>query len=139
VPLVVHAGDSISVSIQEQSPDVWQVSLTNNTTGQNYQVGAQYRSSHSSAEWIEEAPSAGRGGILPLDAFGVVTFSDASAMVGDQSLNLAQVNAQPIELQSPGGQPLVTVSGLGEDASSFTATRTSTADTVPQGRSTRSR
>jgi hypothetical protein len=60
-------------------------------------------------------------------------------MVGDQSLNLAQVNAQPIELQSPGGQPLVTVSGLGEDASSFTATRTSTADTVPQGRSTRSR
>ena len=67
MPLRVHAGDSITVSITEQSPDQWLIDFSNNTTGQTYQQTQQYTSSHSSAEWVEEAPSGGRGGgVLPL-------------------------------------------------------------------------
>jgi len=69
VPLQVHAGDSVSVSIAEQSPDQWLIHFVNNTTGQTYDTTQTYTSSHSSAEWVEEAPSGGgrRGGVLPLD------------------------------------------------------------------------
>jgi len=68
VPLAVAPGDSVTVSIDEQGEGSgsWQISITNNTSGQNYQTTATYTSTESSAEWIEEAPS-GPGGILPLD------------------------------------------------------------------------
>src|SRR5205823_10341559 len=60
VPLQVHPGDSITVSINEESTDQWLIHFTNNTTGQTYDTTQTYTSSHSSAEWVEEAPSAGR-------------------------------------------------------------------------------
>src|SRR6185312_14939849 len=69
VPLRVSPGDSVSVSITEQSTNNWLIEFNNATTGQTYQQKLQYASSHSSAEWIEEAPSAARAGILPLDDF----------------------------------------------------------------------
>jgi hypothetical protein len=137
VQLAVHAGDSITVSLTEQSPGTWQIALTNNTTGQNYQVSGQYQSSYSSAEWIVEAPSAARGGIMPLDNFGTISFSDASAVSNGQSVNLSDANAQPINLQNPGGQPLVMTSALDSDGASFTVTRTSTPDSSPGGRASR--
>src|SRR5207248_2553874 len=65
VPLQVHAGDSISVSITEQATDQWLIHFTNNTTGQTYDTTQQYTSSRSSAEWVEEAPSGGFGGGIP--------------------------------------------------------------------------
>ena len=80
VPLQVHAGDSISVSITEQATDQWLIHFTDNTTGQTYDTTQQYTSSRSSAEWVEEAPSGGRGGVLPLDNFGTIQFTDGSAM-----------------------------------------------------------
>ena len=49
--------------------------LANNTTGQTYDTTQTYTSSHSSAEWVEEAPSGGRGGVLPLDNFGTIQFT----------------------------------------------------------------
>jgi hypothetical protein len=135
VALVVRAGDSISVSLNEQSPGTWQVSLTNNTTGQSQQVTGQYDSSYSSAEWIEEAPSAGRGGPLPLDDFGTIAFSGASTLDGGQQVDLSQAGAQPIELDNADQQPLVTTSAIGSDGASFSVTRTSTPDSQPGNRS----
>jgi hypothetical protein len=38
VPLLVHAGDHISVSLTQQSPRVWLVSFANETSGRTYQV-----------------------------------------------------------------------------------------------------
>src|SRR5205823_1395812 len=80
VPLAVAPGDSVTVSIDEQGtgPGMWQIDFKNNTSGQTYQTMVQYTSSESSVEWIEEAP-AGRGGVLPLDNFGSVSFSGATA------------------------------------------------------------
>jgi hypothetical protein len=131
ITLAVHPGDSVSVSIDEQSAGTWQIAFTNNTTGQTYQTTVQYTSSNSSAEWIEEAPSAGRGGILPLDDFGSVSFSSASAVKDGQTVNLAESGAKPITLIGANQQPLAVPSAVGSDGSSFSVSRTDASATSP--------
>ena len=124
VPLRVHAGDSITVSITEQSPDQWLIDFSNNTTGQTYQQTQQYTSSHSSAEWVEEAPSGGRGGVLPLSNFGTIQFSGGSAVKDGQSLNIAAMGAKAITMIGDNEQALAIPSQLGGDGASFTVART---------------
>src|SRR5579859_422155 len=131
VPLVIHAGDSISVSLSEQSRGNWLVSLTNNSTGQTYQDTVRYSSSNSSADWIEEAPSAGRGGVLPLDDFGTITITGASAVKNGQNISLAASGARAIQLDSATHQRLASTSAVVADGSSFSVSRTSTPDTQP--------
>ncbi|HLG69956.1 MAG TPA: G1 family glutamic endopeptidase [Chloroflexota bacterium] len=123
IPLAVHAGDSVSVSISQTSPGQWQVTLKNNTTGQNYQQSIAYNSSLSSAEWVEEAPSARRG-IVPLDDFGTINFTGATTVKNGQQENISQAGGQPITMINTAGQPLATTSQLGADGSSFSVTRT---------------
>src|SRR5581483_8886647 len=101
VPLVVHPGDSVSVSISQSGPDTWDVSFTNNTSGQTYQQTVTYHSSLSSAEWVIEAPS-GRGGIAPLDNFGRVQITSAAAVKDGASVSLADAGAQPITMINGG-------------------------------------
>jgi hypothetical protein len=125
VPLRVHAGDSITVSITEQSPDQWLIDFSNNTTGQTYQQTQQYTSSHSSAEWVEEAPSSGRGGgVLPLSNFGTIPFSGGSAVKDGQSLNISAVGAKAITMIGDNEQALAVPSALSGDGASFTVART---------------
>jgi Peptidase A4 family len=137
VPLQVHAGDLVTVSISEQATNQWLIHFTNNTTGQEYQTTQQYRSSHSSAEWVEEAPSGGRGGILPLDNFGTVQFSSGSAVKDGQSVSIAATGAKAITMISTNSQPLAVPSALGDDGSSFSVARTdapaNTASPGPRG------
>jgi hypothetical protein len=125
VPLAVNPGDSVSVSISQlpQGQDQWQVAFTNSTTGQTYQVTEHYASSLSSAEWIEEAPSAARGRQLPLDTFGSISFSQGSTVKNGQTLNIAASGAQPITMVSRGNRQTVHPSSLGADGSSFTVTQ----------------
>ena len=126
VPLAVAPGDSVTVSIQEQGAGsgAWQISITNNTSGQNFQTSANYTSSESSAEWIEEAPS-GPGGILPLDNFNSVSFTGGSAILNGSDVNLSEAAATPITLVDANGQPLAIPSAIGSDGASFDVTRTS--------------
>jgi hypothetical protein len=126
VPLVVAPGDSVSVSITKQSAGAgaWQIAFKNNTSGQTYQATVQYTSSQSSVEWIEEAP-AGRGGILPLDNFGSVQFSEATASQNGKTVDLAQAGAQPITLLNATNQALAVPSPIASDGSSFKVARTS--------------
>lgn len=80
VPLTISAGDRVYASVREVAPDVWNIAITDLTTGTSYQTNAQYHSSHSSAEWIVERPLAITGkatGYLPLSNFGDVTFENA--------------------------------------------------------------
>jgi hypothetical protein len=125
VPLTVHPGDSVSVSIAQlpRAQDQWQVAFTNNTTGQAYQVTEQYTSSMSSAEWIEEAPSAARGRQMPLDNFGSVEFSATSAVKDGQQVTAAAAGAKAITMIDRSGQSLATPSGLATDGASFTVSR----------------
>src|SRR5579862_4353119 len=136
VPLPVSPGDSVSVSISEQSPGQWLVNLKDSTSGQSYQVTEQYNSSHSSAEWIEEAPSGGRQQV-PLDNFGTVSFSDASAVKNGQTVTPAQASAQPITMIDFSRQPAATPSALGSDGKTFSVSRTgsiSPTQAIPGGR-----
>jgi hypothetical protein len=126
VPLTVDPGDSIRVSIDQQGPETWLIAFTNISRGQTYEVSRRYASSLSSVEWIEEAPSAGRRGTLPLDNFGTVHFSQASATQDTRALSISQSGAHAITMITPGGQHLAEPSGIGADGESFSVTRTST-------------
>jgi biopolymer transport protein ExbD len=133
VPLRVHPGDSISVSISEQSTDQWVIDFSNNTTGQTYQQTAQYTSSHSSAEWVEEAPSGGRGGVLPLSNFGSIDFSNGSATKDGKTVSIAGANARAITMIGNNEVALAVPSSLGDDGASFSVARTE-AQAPPAGR-----
>ncbi|MBV9324165.1 MAG: hypothetical protein JO352_10300 [Chloroflexi bacterium] len=123
VQLAVRPGDSVTVTISEQGTNSWSIDFTNNTTGKTYHTATRYTSSHSSAEWVVEAPSAGSG-ILPLDNFGNISFTDASATQNGQSVNLSQAHAQPITMLGNGGQKLAVPTSIGSDGSSFSVSRT---------------
>jgi hypothetical protein len=125
VPLSVHAGDSITVNIAEQSTNQWLIQFTDNTTGQTYNTTRQYTSSHSSAEWVEEAPSGGRGGgVLPLDNFGTIQFSGGSTTKNGQSISIASAGAKAITMIGDANQALAVPSDLAADGASFTVSRT---------------
>lgn len=130
VPLKIHAGDSITVSISETSTNQWTIDFTNNTTGQTYQTVQQYTSSHSSADWVEEAPSGGRGGVLPLDDFGTVQFSNAAAVKNGQTVTLADAGARSITMIGNNNQALAVPSALGDDGASFSVARTNNPTTT---------
>jgi hypothetical protein len=125
VPVAVVPGDSVTVSIDEQGAGSgnWQISITNNTSGQTYQKTVQYASSESSAEWIMEAPS-GSSGVLPLDNFNSVSFTAASTIQNGQTVDLSQTGAQPITMLNANNQPLAVPSTIGNNGSSFSVART---------------
>jgi hypothetical protein len=135
VPLRVHAGDSVSVSITEQSTDEWTIAFTNSTTGDTYQTTEQDQSMHSSAEWVEEAPSGGGrgggGGVLPLDNFGTIQFSDGSAVKDGQTVSIAGANARAITMVGNGEQALAVPSALSSDGASFSVARTDAPANAP--------
>jgi hypothetical protein len=97
--------------------------MTNNTSGQTYQTTVQYASSESSVEWIMEAPAASNG-ILPLDSFGSVAFTGASAVQNGQTLDISQTGAQSITMLNGKHQPLAVPTAIGSDGSSFSVART---------------
>jgi hypothetical protein len=125
VPLTVNPGDSVSIAINHapDAQDQWQVSFTNNTTGQTYQVTEHYTSSMSSAEWIEEAPSAARGRMIPLDDFGSIDFSQGSTVKDGQTVTIASAGAQPITMVARASNQTAKPSSLGADGASFTVTQ----------------
>ncbi|HVG98209.1 MAG TPA: G1 family glutamic endopeptidase, partial [Chloroflexota bacterium] len=133
VPLTVRPGDTVTVDITEQGADTWLVSITNKSTGQKYQRPVRYASSRSSVEWVEEAPSAGRGGVLPIDDFGTVSFTGATAVKNGKSVTLSQLGAGPITMIGPSGQALAVPSAIGGDGASFSVTRTAAPATATPG------
>ncbi len=115
----VHAGDKISAQVLETSSDTWLISIRNDTTGEIFTKTLNYKSSHSSAEWIEERPiEASTGEFLPLDDFQAVTFNSASATMNGRVTNLkdSTADAEPITMRQ-GGIVLATPSTINSDGS----------------------
>lgn len=139
VSLSVNPGDSVTVTITQQSGDSWTITMKNNTTGGRYATTVQYHSSNSSAEWVQEAPSIGRGTVA-LDEFGAIHFSGAAAVRDGKSLDLSALRAQAITMINGAREPLATPSVIAEDGASFTVTRTDAqATTVTPGTQRRRR
>jgi hypothetical protein len=136
VPLTVRPGDSVTVSIVDQGADTWLVTLTNDSTGQRYDETVPYASSRSSAEWVQEAPSAGRG-TVPVDDFGTVTFTNGSTVKDGKTIGLARAGARPITMIGADGQPLAVPSTIGSDGASFSVVRTDVPVPAPQDLSRR--
>jgi len=132
VPLSVTAGDSVTVTITQQSGNDWVVAMKNNTTGGTYNVTVQYSSSNSSAEWVQEAPSVGRG-LVSLDQFGTVLFRAASAVGDGKTMTLAGLGAKAITMINGQGQAIAQPSTIGSDGSSFTVARTDATSTPQTG------
>jgi hypothetical protein len=126
VPLTVNPGDSITVTLDQQSAGAWVIDFKNNTTGQTYQANEQYNSSLSSAEWVEEAPSGGRR-VLPLDDFGTVQFSKASTVKDGATDSISKAGGQAITMIDRNDQPIAKPSALGADGASFSVTREASA------------
>ncbi len=123
VPLSVSAGDSVTVTITQQSGNDWLIAMKNNTTNGGYSVTVQYSSSNSSAEWVQEAPSVGRG-LISLDEFGTVKFSGASAVRDGKTMSLSALGAKAITMINGQGQAIAQPSTIASDGSSFTIART---------------
>ena len=128
----VAPGDSVTVSITEQTGGEWLIKMANNTTQATYQRTVRYASSRSSAEWIQEAPSAGRG-IIPLDDFGTLRFTGGSAVRDGKTQSLSALGATAVAMINRAGQAIAQPSTLGADGSSFVVTRTSAPGTVQGG------
>jgi hypothetical protein len=127
VQFTVSPGDSVTVSLDQQSSGLWLIAFKNNTTGQAYQTTLQYDSSLSSAEWVEEAPSVSRG-IVPLDNFGTVEFTGGSAVKNGKTTTMQEIGAAPIKMVDANGRTLAAPSALTADGQGFSVSRT---DVVP--------
>jgi hypothetical protein len=132
VSLSVKAGDSVMVSITQQSTNLWLTKIMDITTGQSYSTTTAYTSSLSSAEWIEEAPMSGNS-LVPLDNFGSVEFTNATAIENGQNVTLAGSGATAMNMLNGYGQVLATPSAVGSDGQSFTVTKSATASNIPGG------
>jgi Peptidase A4 family len=119
VPLPINAGDSISISIEQGANEQWHIAFSNNTSGKSYELTVHYKSSLSSAEWVVEAPSARRGRVLPLDTFGTIAFTQASAVKDGQTVTVAQAGGRAITMINRFGHALASPTGLGDDGASF--------------------
>jgi hypothetical protein len=131
-PLQVIAGDTVTVTITEQSNGVWLIVMVNNTTSDSYEKTLRYASSRSSAEWVQEAPSTSRG-IVPLSDFGTVRFIAGSAVRDGVNMGLSALGATPVAMVNRAGQAIALPSTLGADGSSFVVTRTSAPGSVQGG------
>ena len=123
ISLSVGPGDSVTVTITQKGELDWLIDMRNNTTGGRYNTTVQYRSSGASAEWVQEAPSIGRG-IVPLDDFGTLKITGASATRDGATLDLRGLGAKAITMINSARLPLAIPSVIGADGASFTVTRT---------------
>lgn len=122
IPVSVSAGDSVSVRIQKSGAKKWRVDFGNETTGRKYSTEEHYKSSLSSAEWIEEAPSTASG-VMPMDKFGSVHFKNAYAERRGIRETLEQAGALPVNLIDSLGEILAQTSKLTKKGSSFAVRR----------------
>ena len=101
--LAVHPGDRMTASISDATaPEVWTITLTDDTTGQTATQTVPYPSSMDTAEWIEETPlEIGTGG----------TGLAALPNLTSPSWSGTQVNGAPANLKTSEEMDLVDSSG----------------------------
>ncbi len=116
----VSPGDTInaSVTLFDANNDVWQISLSDLTTGQSFSQTVVYASSRLSAEWTVERPTVNNV-LSPLANIGTVSFSNCRAIIGSDSGSVGQFNNLQNVMSNRQRVPLVEVSNLGSDGSSF--------------------
>ncbi len=59
--MAIHPGDSMTVDVNQVSVGAWTITVSDHTTGASFTKNLTYASTHTSAEWIHEAPTVGGG------------------------------------------------------------------------------
>jgi hypothetical protein len=83
--LSVSPGDSITASVAQAGGSTWNISLTDNTTGQSFSTQQQYSGSGGSVEYIQEAPEI-NGDISQIADFSPFDFSGLTVNGGSPGL-----------------------------------------------------
>ena len=91
-------GSSITASINQLQSGLWQINLTNTSTEETFSSYVIYQSSKSSAEWIEEDPTAAPNQLLPLDNFDIVSFTSGSTIMNGSNATILSSHSQPITM-----------------------------------------
>ncbi len=131
VPLAVSSGNSITVSLSENSSNLWTINFHNNTTNQSYSTTVSYVSSNSSAEWIEEMPTLeSNNSLIPLDNFGTIQFTGGYVTQNNSTLNISQSGAESLTMVNSSNQALAIPSSLDSSGSDFSVSRTNVATSI---------
>lgn len=116
--VTVHPGDSMTVSLAETLPEVWSITVADNTDGQSYTTTVPYTSSYLTAEWIEETPVVVGGsgaGISALPNLSTVGFTGAKV----DGVNANLDPSQEMQLVSSTNQVLATPSAPDSTRTAF--------------------
>jgi hypothetical protein len=116
----VSAKDSMtaSISLLDSGTNTWSIEIDDITTGQTFKNNFFYDSSRLSAEWIVERPTVGRS-LGTLANFGSITFTNSSAEMNATSQPIRSFPFVQTVMYNRQNKPLVTVSALNADGSSF--------------------
>ena len=129
----VSPGDKItaSINLDNSTTNLWSIEIADVTNEQSFQRNVVYNSSRLSAEWIVERPTLNYQVRLPvaLADFGIVTFTDSGITTNTSAGTIGNFPFVRFIMQN-GISPLVTVSSLSSNGSSFTVTYLSGAGTT---------
>jgi Peptidase A4 family len=117
--MTVNPGDAMFANLTETSTSIWKITISDLTQNESFATTVAYASSKSSAEWIEEDPSFGSGGLIPFDNFGSVTFTAAQTVQNGAAVNLIGANVSAITMVNYRGQAVATPSAVSADGESF--------------------
>ena len=123
VPFKVAPGDSVTVSIVEETTNHWLIFFKNNTTGERYEKRIVYESSYATAEWIEEMPLS-PDMPLTLNDFGIVKFTSGFAIKDGRAVTIKESGARPLRMENRNRETLAIPSELGVEGMSFSVART---------------
>lgn len=122
IPVKIRPGDIVAVSIDRISGNKWHISFVDKTNGKKYEKTANYSSSLSSAEWIEEAPT-NDSSVMALDKFAKIKFISASTVKNGHITAIAKSGAKPIAISNDSGKIIAKPSAIAKNSGSFYVTR----------------
>lgn len=124
--MTIHPGDYISAQVKFASGK-FTVTITDLNTSASFHKTASVSAARTSAEWIAEAPSSGRG-ILPLADFGTVHFGhDATGVASTNDATVSGTTAAIGSFSSAVSITMVNQAG--------TANKATTSSLTPNGTS----
>lgn len=121
--LAVRPGNVVSASITYNGRSRWTVTLRNLSTGRSVSRAMFYRSTLSSAEWIEEAPSTASG-VEPLARCASLYLRSARLTAGGRMSGLAGRSINRLVLVDSRGLTQLLPSALYAWSTAFTVWRT---------------
>jgi hypothetical protein len=117
----VSPGDQMSASINLENPSTieWSISISDLTTGKQFENSFVYNSSKLSAEWIIERPKI-NDSLSGLAQFGTVSFTDLKATINNSTQGIGSFSFSRLTMHNSQHVPLVSVSPFtNSDPSSF--------------------